>query len=102
MHSETCVLDRGFHCGSCHTTLGTLTLFDGHRWGHVNNIQCSRPEEGPEGIWHIMWPVKDQEGRPKVKILEIVQDRHGVWQTLEGFANNLRVAARLAEGRRKS
>lgn len=86
MHSLTCVLpppgSRASHCGACHETFGTVHLFDSHRVGNTDTRRCLVP------------------GYDELSYL--VEDDHGVWQTPEGLEYRTHLAARLAEGRRKS
>ena len=59
-----------YHCGRCHETFATLTLFEDHRPGI--GLICKPPADG------------------------LVQDKNGVWHTPEGLANNERKAAQLS------
>lgn len=89
MHSDSCVLGRGHHCGACHVTFGTLSLFDVHRVGHVDNRQCIRPPFLPNPA--------DKRQR-----LRLAQDAHGVWQTLAGLEARVARADGAREARRRA
>lgn len=86
MHSPSCVMDRGHHCGACHVTFGTLGLFDAHRVGHVDNRQCLSPYND--------LPADAGPG--------LVPDAYGVWQTPEGLEARVARADGAREARRRA